>query len=76
MLAVFKPLIFPPNRGDSAAACLIKPGPKSTIYGVSFTIIAIELPECSGSGLGVPVPRFLLYLMVCTYFAELLLPAP
>jgi len=27
------------------------------IYGVSFTTIATEHPECSGSGLGVPVPN-------------------
>ena len=48
--------MLPLYLGDSAAARLIKPGPKSIIYGVSFTTIATEQPEWFGSGAGAPVP--------------------
>ena len=56
ILLTSSPLTGPPYLGDSAAAFLIRPGPKSTIYGVSSTAIATEQPERFGSGFGVPVP--------------------
>ena len=40
----------------AAAACRTTPVPRSTRYGVPLTTIAVEGPERSGSGNGVPVP--------------------
>src|SRR5947207_1416420 len=41
----------------AAAARLTTPVPRSTRYGVPLTTMAVQGPERSGSGNGVPVPR-------------------
>src|SRR4029453_5750978 len=41
----------------AAAARLTTPVPRSTRYGVPLTTIAVQGPERSGSGNGVPVPK-------------------
>jgi hypothetical protein len=47
----------------AAAAGRTTPVPRSTSYGVPFTMMAVPGPERSGSGKGVPVPRRTIWVL-------------
>ena len=48
----------------AAATRLATPAPQSTRYKESFTVIATDGPNLSGSGLGFPVPNNMILLFI------------